>query len=482
SAPLKNPGNDAAEIKRRFDAIGFDEVVRATDLDKAGFERALLAFARKARGADTAVIYYSGHGLEVGGRNFLVPLGADIAHPNDAQLLTVPLDSLTKAASGAKRLAVVIIDACRDNPWAGVKGAKGLARVDVSKPRLVLAYSTAPGKVAEDGAGRLSPYTQALSELLAKSPGLDVRVLFTALGDRTDELSRGPQSPWASFGKFGAETVALLPGAGKTRPEAAAADPAPRPYAPPRPVAPKPSILGEAPKKLDAKTRALWDRASAGDAKSLAELGDRYRRGHGGLPENPREAVRLFRIAVDKDHPRGRVYLGEMYEFGQGGLKQDDKAALRLYRLAAAEEDPIGQYRLGRMYERGKGGVRGDEKRAERLYERAVKQGYLEAGERLRRFCHARDLARVSSKWEKIPIPKTKGRTSLVEMQRAFAFASAGDECNKQLSSLHPLLFEYLEKKRKERMSKAAYAVFDAVPLEFTPVKYKIKEKKKGKK
>ncbi|MCI4664036.1 MAG: caspase family protein [Neomegalonema sp.] len=209
-AGLRNPVNDATEMTARFKALKFDEVIKRIDLDKAGLDEAVARFARKARGADTAVIFFSGHGIEIGGRNYLVPVRHGITHPSDARFRTKRLEDLIHAVSGARRLAVVIVDACRDNPWSGTKGAKGLARVETSAPGMVIAFSTAPGKVALDGRGRLSPYTRALSEKLAARPTLDVRKLFTSLTARTRKLAGVDQQPWAEFGEFPEADVAFV--------------------------------------------------------------------------------------------------------------------------------------------------------------------------------------------------------------------------------------------------------------------------------
>ena len=195
-------------MERRFLALGFDEVVRFENLGRIAFQDALTEFSAAVEGADTAVVFYSGHGLELGGVNYLIPVDAVIRTQAAARFQAVRLDDVIEIVSGAERLAVVIVDACRNNPF-GAKGSKGLVPV-VRRPSTVVAYATEPEKLAQDGPpGGLSPYTQALSEALQDNPGLDVRLLFTSLADRTRELAGVPQEPWAAIGNFPQGTVAL---------------------------------------------------------------------------------------------------------------------------------------------------------------------------------------------------------------------------------------------------------------------------------
>ena len=114
-----------------------------------------------------------------------------------------------EAVAGATRLSVVVLDACRNNPLAGTRGGgRGMARV-TARPSQVVAYSTAPGQVAQDGVGGTSPYTQALAEMMQANPRMDVRRLFTSLSARTTELAQTEQIPYAEFGAFNANHVSL---------------------------------------------------------------------------------------------------------------------------------------------------------------------------------------------------------------------------------------------------------------------------------
>lgn len=201
ATPLRNPANDVSEMVRTLRSMGFDDVEALLDLDEDALEDAFVRFEAKAAEADTALIFYSGHGLEIGGVNYLIPIDARLGRPGAERSEAVPMSDALTAVSGARRLAVVILDACRsDGPGATKGGARGFAAVKADRPGMVVAFSTSAGAVAWDGEGALSPYTQALTEMLSEAPDADVRLVFTSLGQRTSELAGGEQRPFARFG------------------------------------------------------------------------------------------------------------------------------------------------------------------------------------------------------------------------------------------------------------------------------------------
>lgn len=251
---LRSPVNDAAAMARRLETLGY-EVTRLSDADRRTMGRALKRFGREARGADTALVYYSGHGMELGGRNYLAPIDAELAHPDDAGIEAIALDDVIAAAAGAERLSVVILDACRNNsfPSATKSGPKGFRAIG-ARPGQVIAFATAPGQVALDGGAELSPYTRALTDALDRAPEVDVRRLFTSLGAATRKYAGAEQTPFTRFGDMPLEDVALADG------PAAAPDPeptAPPPQAPQRDAAPSTErdwLIGE----WDATGCAVW--------------------------------------------------------------------------------------------------------------------------------------------------------------------------------------------------------------------------------
>ena len=165
---LANPLNDAGDLGAALGRLGF----KVTRLDNAGYDkmrRGLRAFTRAASTAEVALVFYAGHGIEVDKRNFLIPVDARLQSDREVEFETVSLDLVSRAVEGASGLGLVILDACRDNPFAAAmkrSGAKrsigrGLARVEPSGETLV-AYAAKGGSVAADGRGRNSPYTTAL--------------------------------------------------------------------------------------------------------------------------------------------------------------------------------------------------------------------------------------------------------------------------------------------------------------------------------
>src|SRR5688572_4005632 len=181
-APLANPVNDSARIAATLKEAGFDVVDSRRDLPAAETRRALRDFADRARDADIAVVYYAGHGIEVDGSNYLIPVDAKLERDTDVYDEALSLDRVLIAIEPAKKLRLVILDACRDNPFA--KSMKrtvasraigqGLAKVEPSSPNVLIAYSAKAGFTAADGDGQNSPFTAALSRHIA-TPGPDVR-------------------------------------------------------------------------------------------------------------------------------------------------------------------------------------------------------------------------------------------------------------------------------------------------------------------
>ncbi len=209
---LENPKNDAAALAEALRSIGFDEVREEIDLDHTALRRALRDFTALASGAETAVIYYAGHGVEVDGRNYLVPIDATLAEATDTEFEAIPLDSARTAVSGATSLRLVILDACRNNPFklasaAGTRSVgRGLARVEPGANEMV-AYAAREGTVASDGTGTNSPYARALVKHL-KRPGLDVRLLFGEVRDEVMAATAKKQEPF-TYGTLGGQPIYL---------------------------------------------------------------------------------------------------------------------------------------------------------------------------------------------------------------------------------------------------------------------------------
>jgi len=199
--PLSNPANDAALMADTLRDVGF-EVVEVINADSRSMKKAVHTFSRTlSRAGSEAVgfVYYAGHGIQAQGENYMIPVDAQIEEAIDVELEGFPASTLLSVLQNAgNRLNIVVMDACRNNPYKAAtrSGGSGLARMDAPSGTLI-AYSTAPGKVAADGRGNNSPYTRALSRAI-KSPGAKVEDVFktvrVAVMDRTNDA----QVPWES--------------------------------------------------------------------------------------------------------------------------------------------------------------------------------------------------------------------------------------------------------------------------------------------
>ena len=198
---LANPLNDADDIGSALERLGF-AVTRLANADQSGMRRALQDFAKAASASEIAVVFYAGHGIEVDKRNFLVPVDARLLSDADVEFETVPLELVSRAVERARGLRLVILDACRENPFAASMqraGAtrsigRGLARIEPSGETLV-AYAAKEGTVAADGKGRNSPYSTALLDHL-EEPGLEVGLMFRKVRDAVLAATGGAQEPF----------------------------------------------------------------------------------------------------------------------------------------------------------------------------------------------------------------------------------------------------------------------------------------------
>lgn len=206
---LPNPRNDAEDMARALEAIGFT-VTFAQDLGRAAMNRVVREFGERANGAAVALMFYAGHGMQlsrgVSGENYLVPIDARLADIRDVDEETLSLTRVLERLDGAIS-RIVILDACRDNPLAAqMRGqtatrsaARGLARAEAAERGTLLAFSTEPGNVALDGQGRNSPFAGALLEHLP-TPGLDVRLVLTRVRAAVVTATQGRQTPWSNDG------------------------------------------------------------------------------------------------------------------------------------------------------------------------------------------------------------------------------------------------------------------------------------------
>ena len=216
---LANPSRDANAVAKMFRDAGFDTVDIQIDVGNLEFKRAIRKFEATADQADIAVVYYAGHGIEIGGVNYLVPVDARLASDRDAEDEAIPLERLVSSADGAKRLRLIVLDACRDNPFVRVMRRErkvasravvaGLGKVEPTSTDTLIAYAAKAGSTADDGDGLHSPFTTAVLRNLTV-PGLDVRLAFGRVRDEVLRVTASRQEPFV-YGALGGGNIALVP-------------------------------------------------------------------------------------------------------------------------------------------------------------------------------------------------------------------------------------------------------------------------------
>ncbi|MDX2158832.1 MAG: caspase domain-containing protein [Hyphomicrobiaceae bacterium] len=203
AAELTNPRSDAGDMAIRLEALGF-KVIAAVDLDKAGLEQTMRTFAMALKGAEAAVFYYAGHGIQVNGSNYLVPIDAELTSSSALDLELVRLDLVQRVMEAEAKTSILFLDACRNNPLTrnlaralGTRSGSigtGLAPAESAVGTLI-SFSTQPGNVALDGGGRNSPFSGALARLIA-TPGADIVSVLTEVRKAVLEETAGKQVPW----------------------------------------------------------------------------------------------------------------------------------------------------------------------------------------------------------------------------------------------------------------------------------------------
>ena len=228
---LSNTINDANAVAGMLTRAGFDVVDERRDVGVVEFKRAIREFLASASTADIAVVYYSGHGIEIGGVNYLIPIDAKLASDFDVDDEAIPLDRLIQATQSAKKLSLIILDACRDNPFVRAAAHSDQAKrsignrltgVDPTGAGTLIAYAAKAGSVSYDGNGTNSPFTTALVRFLPE-PGLDIRIALGKVRDEVMANTGNRQEPFV-YGSLGGDDVALVPGSRTPKAPAAAAN------------------------------------------------------------------------------------------------------------------------------------------------------------------------------------------------------------------------------------------------------------------
>jgi uncharacterized caspase-like protein len=199
---LDNPTNDARLIADTLRGLGFNLIGGAAqiDLDKTGFDQAVQSFGNQLSGADVALFYYAGHGVQVRNSNYLIPVDANPVRETDVDFQMVDAALVLRQMEGSgTKLNLVILDACRNNPFGG-RGLRATSRclVQMQAPEgTLISYATQPGNVALDGNDANSPYTKALATTMRKA-GLDIFQTFNEVGVVVKRVTGGAQQPWVS--------------------------------------------------------------------------------------------------------------------------------------------------------------------------------------------------------------------------------------------------------------------------------------------
>ena len=395
---LSNTHSDAIAISDTLSSIGFKV---STHLDLGGDEmrQVLQEFATTSETADLALIYFAGHGVEVQGENYFIPVDAQVGSNRDVQAQALTLTDFLDAVDRARKMRIVILDSCRDNPFGDMisasssangeqatdtrGGGGGLAPANPDRGTLV-AYAARDGQVAFDGLGGNSPYAQALIEKLPRKD-LEISLMFRQVRDRVLQTTGNQQEPhtygsltgvpfylagtseedtriassdprvaWASLRADQATQLAALAKTGDTR-----------------------SLLGLAYIRLNpegstfAPTEAfelLSQAARTGSAEAQYELAKLFEQGIGTQPDAAR-ALNLYRQAADQDFADAINDLGFLTYQGGLGLRQDPDAALKLFERAADLRHPQAMYNFAALIDDGLIPTKGSQESAEYLYQ-----------------------------------------------------------------------------------------------------------------
>jgi len=401
---LGNPANDAQDLAQALRSVGFD-VIEQRDATRDSMVKAVHDFSDRLAGADVALFFYAGHGLQMNGENYLLPVDAKIQNPSDVRFNTINLTDIQQEMESGGRTNIIILDACRNNPFAEALAhngrsvpSRGLGRLDAAGEGSLIVYSTQPNNVALDGAGRNSPFTAALLKHVA-TPGLEVRQMISKVRGDVLQATNRQQTPWDSSSLVGDVYLAGPPADSATQAPAPALAPAPAPVvaqetpaaqrdaaaapseaptecdriAAPRPPSPSPAAHEPEPDwRRGVEACEAEVRAHPGEMRFVFELA----RSQDHLKDYA-EAARNYRIASDAGDPSAQLGLGVLYYDGHGVL-QSYLTAFELFSKAAASGPSItaakAMANVGAMYADGRG-VAKDDARSLDFEERSIEMG-----------------------------------------------------------------------------------------------------------
>ena len=370
---LKNTVNDAVGISRTLTDVGF-EVTTLLDATGAELARGIDDFSFRAETADLALIYFAGHGVEVEGQNFLIPVDAHITSNRDIQRQAVSLDQLLAAVDRARKMRIVILDSCRDDPFGdaldrvqaaeqstGGAGTRGAGRTGLAKPSpdrgTLVAFAARDGEKAFDGKADNSPFAMALMDNLAL-PGLEISLMFRQVRDSVLASTDNLQEPHTYGSLPGIPFYLAGPGSGDSSVGASDLRIA---WADIRP-------------EQEEKLSSL---AEQGDTRSMVGLAY-MRLNSSDRRYDPQEAAGLLTRAADAGSPEAQFELAQLYEIGLG-VEQDIPRALELYRASAEAGFADAINDLGFLYHQGGLGILRDPAAALGYFERAAELRHPQA-------------------------------------------------------------------------------------------------------
>jgi TPR repeat protein/uncharacterized caspase-like protein len=407
--PLDNPANDAKLMADTLRRLGFTLIGNSAqiNLDKAAFDNAAQNFGRQLQGADVGLFYYAGHGVQISGANYLVPVNANPTREADVDFQMVDVNLVLRQMQGlGTKLNLVILDACRNNPFiAGSMRSvnRGLAQMYAPEGTLI-SYATQPGNVAQDGADGNSPYTKALAQTISKT-GLDIFQAFNEVGLVVKRSTGGAQQPWVSSSPIDGAFYFVAPAAGVSTEIANSSrreDEATQAWAAVKDTTNtavleafikrfKNSFYSElARARLEElkKTQVAAVQSTVppslgtapptdgSNARALTNLAIQYETGE-GVSKNDAEAVRLYRQSADLGDRQAILNLGSMYHDGRGAA-QNYAEAMLLFQKAADLGDPQAMTNVGVMYSHGEGTPKNGPE-AMRWYKKAAEAGHTAA-------------------------------------------------------------------------------------------------------
>jgi hypothetical protein len=374
---LKNTINDARNVGAALEKVGF-KVTYAIDSTQNELLDTMQTFSFEAETADIALIYYAGHGVEASGENYLIPVDANVKSNKDVQRVGVSLAQMLKVVESARKMRVVILDACRNNPFGDLidttakpdpaktgtndsrsTGVAGLAPVNPDLGTLV-AFAAKEGQVALDGTGGDSPYATALMQHLGQ-PDLEISLMFRKVRDDVLKQTQNLQEPY-TYGSLSG-TPFYLAGASEGGTDVAQ-------------VADTKVAWSEAYSRPDQEEqlRALADH---GDTRSMMGLAY-IRQNPQDKRFNPKEAADYFQRAADAGAPDAQYELAKLYEQGLG-VPPDPAKALALYQQSAAQGFPDAINDLGFLYFQGGLGLAADQAKGVALFGQAADLRHPEA-------------------------------------------------------------------------------------------------------